>query len=64
MKGRMMHRLRKHEPNYTKSIGYVKSVYKDNDFVKKGDTLFTIDKKDYQLKLMKQQRTSLQQKAI
>jgi hypothetical protein len=46
MKGRMMHRLRKHEPNYTKSIGYVsKGVYKDNDFVKKGDTLFTIDKK-------------------
>jgi hypothetical protein len=24
MKGRMMHRLRKHEPNYTKSIGLCK----------------------------------------
>jgi membrane fusion protein (multidrug efflux system) len=32
--------------------GYVSKVYiKDNDFVKKGDTLFTIDKKDYQLKI-------------
>lgn len=32
--------------------GYVKKVYiKDNDFVKKGDTLFTIDQKDYQLKI-------------
>ncbi|WP_188051498.1 HlyD family secretion protein [Flavobacterium sp. GP15] len=32
--------------------GYVNKVYiKDNDFVKKGDTLFTIDKKDYQLKI-------------
>jgi membrane fusion protein (multidrug efflux system) len=30
----------------------VDKVYiKDNDFVKKGDTLFTIDKRDYQLKI-------------
>jgi len=32
--------------------GYVSKVYvNDNDFVKKGDTLFTIDKRDYQLKI-------------
>ena len=32
--------------------GYVDKVYiQDNDFVKKGDTLFTIDKRDYQLKI-------------
>ena len=32
--------------------GYITKVYvKDNDFVKKGDTLFTIDNKDYQVKL-------------
>ena len=32
--------------------GYVSKVHiKDNDYVKKGDTLFTIDKKDYQLKV-------------
>lgn len=32
--------------------GYVSKVYiKDNDYVKKGDTLFTIDQKDYQLKI-------------
>lgn len=32
--------------------GYVNKVFiKDNDFVKKGDTLFTIDQKDYQLKI-------------
>lgn len=32
--------------------GYVSKVFiKDNDFVKKGDTLFTIDKKDYLLKI-------------
>jgi membrane fusion protein (multidrug efflux system) len=32
--------------------GYISKVYvKDNDFVKKGDTLFTIDKRDYQLKI-------------
>jgi multidrug resistance efflux pump len=32
----------------------VKCTSKDNDFVKKGDTLFTIDNNDYELKLMKQ----------
>lgn len=32
--------------------GYINKVYvKDNDFVKKGDTLFTIDKRDFQLKI-------------
>jgi membrane fusion protein (multidrug efflux system) len=32
--------------------GYVSKVYiKDNDFVKKGDTLFTIDSKEYRLKI-------------
>ena len=32
--------------------GYVSKVYiKDNDFVKKGDTLFTIDQRDYKLKI-------------
>ena len=32
--------------------GYVNKVYvKDNQYVKKGDTLFTIDKRDYQLKI-------------
>lgn len=32
--------------------GYVDKVYvNDNSFVKKGDTLFTIDKRDYQLKI-------------
>ena len=32
--------------------GYISKVYiKDNDFVKKGDTLFTIDKRDYVLKI-------------
>jgi membrane fusion protein, multidrug efflux system len=32
--------------------GYIRKVYiKDNDYVKKGDTLFTIDQKDYQLKI-------------
>lgn len=32
--------------------GYINKVYvKDNDYVKKGDTLFTIDKRDYQLKI-------------
>ena len=32
--------------------GYISKVYvKDNDYVKKGDTLFTIDKRDYQLKI-------------
>ncbi|MBC7438815.1 MAG: HlyD family secretion protein [Flavobacterium sp.] len=32
--------------------GYITKVYvKDNDFVKKGDTLFTIDQKDYLVKM-------------
>ncbi|MBK0369858.1 HlyD family secretion protein [Flavobacterium agrisoli] len=32
--------------------GYINKVYvKDNQFVKKGDTLFTIDKRDFQLKI-------------
>lgn len=32
--------------------GYITKVYvKDNDFVKKGDTLFTIDNKDYMVRL-------------
>jgi membrane fusion protein (multidrug efflux system) len=32
--------------------GYITKVYvKDNDFVKKGDTLFTIDEKDYVVKV-------------
>ncbi|WP_035673288.1 HlyD family secretion protein [Flavobacterium sp. 83] len=39
-------------PIIPKVPGYVDKVYiKDNDFVKKGDTLFTIDKRDYQLKI-------------
>lgn len=39
-------------PIIPKVSGYVDKVYiKDNDFVKKGDTLFTIDKRDYQLKI-------------
>ena len=39
-------------PIIPKVSGYVSKVYiKDNDFVKKGDTLFTIDKKDFQLKI-------------
>jgi membrane fusion protein (multidrug efflux system) len=33
-------------------MGYVDKVYvKDNDYVKKGDTLFTIDSKDYEVKV-------------
>jgi membrane fusion protein (multidrug efflux system) len=32
--------------------GYISKVYiTDNDYVKKGDTLFTIEKKDYELKI-------------
>lgn len=32
--------------------GYIASVYvKDNDFVKKGDTLFTIESQDYQIRV-------------
>ena len=39
-------------PIIPKVSGYVDKVYiKDNEFVKKGDTLFTIDKRDYQLKI-------------
>jgi len=35
-------------PIIPRVAGYVTKVYvKDNDFVKKGDTLFTIDNKDY-----------------
>jgi membrane fusion protein (multidrug efflux system) len=44
-------------PIIPRVAGYVSKVYiKDNDFVKKGDTLFTIDNNDYELKLMKQQQ--------
>lgn len=39
-------------PIIPKVSGYVSKVYiKDNDYVKKGDTLFTIDQQDYQLKI-------------
>jgi membrane fusion protein (multidrug efflux system) len=39
-------------PIIPKVSGYVDKVYvKDNEFVKKGDTLFTIDQRDYQLKI-------------
>lgn len=39
-------------PIIPKVSGYVSKVYiKDNDFVKKGDTLFTIDTRDYELKI-------------
>ena len=39
-------------PIIPRVIGYVTKVYvKDNDFVKKGDTLFTIDNKDYLVKV-------------
>lgn len=39
-------------PIIPKVSGYVDKVYiKDNDFVKKGDTLFTIDKRDFQIKI-------------
>lgn len=39
-------------PMIPRVMGYVTKVYvKDNDFVKKGDTLFTIDNKDYQVKV-------------
>ncbi|TRX22100.1 HlyD family secretion protein [Flavobacterium franklandianum] len=39
-------------PIIPKISGYVRKVYiKDNDYVKKGDTLFTIDTRDYQLKI-------------
>jgi membrane fusion protein (multidrug efflux system) len=44
--------------------GYVSKVYiKDNDFVKEGDTLFTMNNNDYELKI--DEATSLwQQKVI
>lgn len=39
-------------PIIPKVSGYISKVYiKDNDFVKKGDTLFTIDTRDYQIKV-------------
>ena len=39
-------------PIIPRVTGYVTKVYiKDNDFVKKGDTLFTIDNKDYLVRL-------------
>ena len=39
-------------PIIPRVAGYVTKVYiKDNDFVKKGDTLFTIDDKDYLVKV-------------
>lgn len=39
-------------PIIPKVSGYVDRVYiKDNDFVKKGDTLFTIEKRDFEIKI-------------
>jgi len=39
-------------PIIPRVTGYITKIYvKDNDFVKKGDTLFTIDDKDYVVKL-------------
>ena len=39
-------------PIIPRIMGYITKVYvKDNDFVKKGDTLFTIDNKDYLVKM-------------
>ena len=39
-------------PIIPRVAGYITKVFvKDNDFVKKGDTLFTIDDKDYVVKL-------------
>ncbi|PWA04339.1 HlyD family secretion protein [Flavobacterium psychrotolerans] len=39
-------------PIIPRLTGYITKVYvKDNDFVKKGDTLFTIDNKDYLVKV-------------
>lgn len=39
-------------PIIPRVAGYISKVYvTDNDFVKKGDTLFTIDKKDFQVKI-------------
>jgi membrane fusion protein (multidrug efflux system) len=43
---------KKMNPIIPRVSGYISKVYvKDNEFVKKGDTLFTIDKRDYQLKI-------------
>jgi membrane fusion protein (multidrug efflux system) len=43
---------KKMNPIIPRVPGYISKVYvKDNDFVKKGDTLFTIDQRDYQLKI-------------
>lgn len=39
-------------PIIPRVAGYINKVYvTDNDFVKKGDTLFTIDKKDFEVKI-------------
>jgi membrane fusion protein (multidrug efflux system) len=43
---------KKMSPIIPRVPGYISKVYvKDNDFVKKGDTLFTIDQRDFQLKI-------------
>ncbi len=43
---------KKMNPIIPRVSGYVNKVYiADNDYVKKGDTLFTIDTKDYKLKI-------------
>lgn len=43
---------KKMTPIIPRVAGYISKVYvNDNDFVKKGDTLFTIDKKDFQVKI-------------
>lgn len=43
---------KKMNPIIPRVSGYINKVYiKDNDFVKKGDTLFTIDAKEYELKI-------------
>lgn len=43
---------KKMNPIIPRVSGYVSKVYiKDNDFVKKGDTLFTIDTRDFKLKI-------------
>ncbi|WPR71005.1 HlyD family secretion protein [Flavobacterium sp. NG2] len=43
---------KKMNPIIPRVSGYINKVYiKDNNFVKKGDTLFTIDAKEYELKI-------------
>jgi membrane fusion protein (multidrug efflux system) len=43
---------KKMNPIIPRVSGYVDKVYvKDNDFVKKGDTLFTIDQRDFKIKI-------------